>query len=95
VLKDNDDHDDDDSAGHTSFTFNIQLKILNILHPQPEINLPVALFKLATTLAANGVCMYVCHSIGVLHVPESHSLHFVMEEGGQDGVVHIQCVALM
>jgi hypothetical protein len=72
VLKD-DDGDDESAAVHTSFTFNIQLKILNILHPQPEINLPVALFKLATKLAANGV--------GVLRVPESHSLHIVMEEG--------------
>ncbi|PNF42453.1 hypothetical protein B7P43_G09355 [Cryptotermes secundus] len=52
VLKDND--DDEEFAVHTNFTFSIQLKILKNLHPQPEINLPVALFKLATTLAANG-----------------------------------------
>lgn len=52
VLKDDD--DDDELAVHTNFTFSIQLKILSILHPQPEINLPVALFKLATMLAANG-----------------------------------------
>jgi len=43
-------------------TFNFQVKILNILHPQPEINLPVALFKLATALAADGVSMCVCVS---------------------------------
>jgi hypothetical protein len=86
VLKEDDDDDDDDDdefAVHTKFTFSIQLKILNILHPQPEINLPVALFKLATTLAANGVCMYICDSVAVLHMPESDSLHFVMEERTQ------------
>lgn len=83
MLKDVDDDDNDDEeefAVHTNFTFSIQLKILKNLHPQPEINLPVALFKLATTLAANGVCIYMCRSIVVLHTPERHSLHFMMEK---------------
>lgn len=44
-------------------TFNIQVKILKTLHPQPEINLPVALFKLATALAGDGVSMCLCQKI--------------------------------
>lgn len=92
-------HDDDEFAVHTNFTFSMQLKILKNLHPQPEINLPVAQFKLATTLAANGVCIYMCHSIVVLHMPESDSLHFMMEERNQilerqGDIVSIQHVAL-
>lgn len=94
MLKDDD--DDEEFAVHTNFTFSIQLKILKNLHPQPEINLPVALFKLATTLAANGVCICMCHSIVVLHIQESHSLHFMMEKDirVQDDIVSIQRVAL-
>jgi hypothetical protein len=58
VLKD----DDDESAVHTNSSFSFQLKILNILHPQPEINLPIALFKLATILATDGVSIHFWHS---------------------------------
>jgi hypothetical protein len=52
--------DEDDIAVNANSTFNFQVKILNILHPQPEVNLPVALFKLATALVADGVSMCVC-----------------------------------
>jgi hypothetical protein len=82
-----------------NFTFDIQHKILNILHPQPEISLPVALFKLATTLAAYGVCMNMSQH-RLLHVLESCLLHFVAEVRNwslehQDDIVSIQCTALM
>ena len=55
--------DEDDIAVDANSTFNFQGKILNILHPQPEVNLPVALFKLATVLAADGVSMCMCQKI--------------------------------
>jgi hypothetical protein len=54
---------EDDIAVDANSTFNFQIKILNILHRQPEINLPVALFKLATALAADGVSMCMFQKI--------------------------------
>jgi hypothetical protein len=61
VLKYDDDDDDESPSGHTNSSFSFQLKVLNILHPQPEINLPIALFKLATVLVTDGVSKYFWH----------------------------------
>jgi hypothetical protein len=55
--------DEGDTAVDANSIFNFQVKILNIVHSQPEINLPVALFKLATALAAGGVSMCMCQKI--------------------------------
>jgi hypothetical protein len=55
--------DEDGTAVDANSIFNFQVKVLNILYPQPEINLPVALFKLATALAADGVSMCICQKI--------------------------------
>ena len=55
--------EDEGSAAAINSTFDFQVKILNSLHPQAEINLPVALFKLATALAADGVSMCMCQKI--------------------------------
>jgi hypothetical protein len=55
--------DKDDIAVDANSAFNFQVKILDILYPKPEINLPVALFKLATALAADGVSMCMCQKI--------------------------------
>jgi hypothetical protein len=70
--------EDDDSTVHGNSSFSFQVKILNILHPQPEINLPIALFKLATIFATYGVSIRYA-TLDVIHLHKnSHSAVVVL-----------------